>query len=114
VMVDAAKASFDGVKMNHGKALNDGGAIHITGTGAVSLAFSNCPTSGTMTYFEAVRHGGFLYVLNPALTFTTTNCKWNHLFAGNTGGFMFGDISSMDISGCDLQNITAGVSGSFI
>jgi hypothetical protein len=27
---------------------------------------------------------------------------------------MYGDISSMDISGCDLQNITAGVAGSFI
>ena len=100
--------------MNHGKSLHDGGAIHISGTGAVSLAFINCPSAGTMTYFEAGNNGGFLFTTNPALDFTTANCKWNHLFAANTGGFMYGDIANMDISGCDLTNITAGIAGSFI
>jgi hypothetical protein len=100
--------------MTNGKALNDGGAIHISGSGAVSLAFSNCPTGGTLTHFEAGRHGGFIYTSNPALGLTTINCKWNHLYAANTGGFIYGDVSNLDISGCDLFNITAGVGGSFI
>ena len=67
-----------------------------------------------MAYFESVRNGGFLYVTNPTLTLNTNGCKWNHLRAGNIGGFAYGNLAGMDMSNCELTNITAGVAGSFI
>ena len=67
-----------------------------------------------MAYFESVINGGFLYAGNPAMTLVTNGCKWNHLRAGNIGGFMYGNVASMDMSNCDLTNITAGAGGSFM
>jgi hypothetical protein len=89
-MINAATMTFSGVSMKHGKAMWDGGAIYATGTGVSSINFNTCG-GNIQQYFESVNNGGFIYADNSQLTVTSSNCNWNHLYANDMGGFVYGN-----------------------
>jgi hypothetical protein len=104
-MTNAATASFTGVTMTNGKAINLGGAIYSGGTGAASISFSSC--AATVSYFESYINGGFLYIANQYTTLSTSGCCYNNLFALSNGGFIQGSYEGSTFSSsCTQTNVT--------
>ncbi len=52
---------------------------------------------------------------NPDFKLVTSGCDFNHLRAGQYGGFLYGqNLAEVALSTCNLQNITSGLGGNFI
>ncbi|CDW79966.1 UNKNOWN [Stylonychia lemnae] len=110
---DTGDVVFNQCAMAQGKSRMNGGAVQGVGSGTARAFFTNCKNQ--LQYFESKQNGGFIQIDNPQLNFSSSNCTWNHLYAGGVGGFANGaQITAMSVSDCVLINITSGAAGSFL
>ncbi len=111
---NGATVSLTSVAMSNGRAWVDGGAMYFAdssgGSPAATLTFATC--ASTLQYYEAHTHGGFIASYNKGLKITSSNCNWDHIFAWNSGGLIYGGkLNEYDLSSCTIQNITARTDG---